>query len=372
MPARTVLLAFAFAVLSTPWLASLDSTGGLRTDPTQATAPQAPPGEALDVRVVTDEPEAVLAIARKRKAGERIGEDDWARLFASEGYVRLKKREASLQRAFSDEEFKAFVLSAKTLDAAETYRAQLAGWKTLDARAAAAVALRYLPAGTRLRGRIYPSIKPRENSFVFELTTDPAIFFYMNPAGTQPVSENTLAHELHHVGFAAACNAATEKRIGTYPHAAARVLEMVGSFAEGLAMLAAAGGPGVHPHATSAPEIRAGWDRDVANFDHDLRRVERFFLDVLEGRLTNTEIGKQHMDFFGVQGPWYTVGWKMAVTIEKIHGHDAVVASFCDWTQLLPAYNRAAREEDAKEGVRPATWSPKLMERLDERRERTP
>lgn len=275
-----------------------------------------------------------------------------------------------MQRAFSDEEFKAFVLSSKTLEAAETYRAQLAGWKALDASAAAAVALRYLPAGARLHATIYPSIKPRPNSFVFELTTNPAIFFYMDPATTQPVSENTLAHELHHVGVAAACNPATEKKIATYPRPAAHVLEMVGSFSEGLAMLAAAGGPDVHPHAMSTPEMRAGWDRDVANFDQDLRTVETFFLDVLDRRLTDADIEKRHMDFFGFQGPWYTVGWKMAVTIEKVHGHDAVVASFCDWTQLLSSYNEAAREVHAKGGARLATWSPKLLERLNDRQER--
>lgn len=369
MTARRVLFGFLFAVSAVPLLQASASPaavpGAARFE---ARAAQRPAEAALDVRVVTDEPEAVLAIARKKEAGDPIGEEDWGRLFASEGYVRLKKREASLQRTFTDEDFKAFVLSEKTLSSADVYEAQLAKWKTLDARAAAAVALRYLPEGTKLRGRIYPSIKPRENSFVFELTTDPAIFFYMNPAEAQPVSENTLAHELHHVGFASGCDAAAEKKIAAYPERTARVLEVVGSFSEGLAMLAAAGGPDVHPHATSTPEIRAGWDRDVANFDQDLRKVEAFFLDVLEGRLTDTsEIRKRHMDFFGFQGPWYTVGWRMAVTIEKAYGHDALVASFCDWTTLLPTYDRAARGANAKGGAQLATWSARLIEAIGKR-----
>ncbi|HSK09137.1 MAG TPA: DUF5700 domain-containing putative Zn-dependent protease, partial [Vicinamibacterales bacterium] len=323
----------------------------------------APAAGSLDVRVVTDEPEAVLAIATRKKAGEPVGVEEWQRLFASEGYLRLKNREASMNRAFTDEEFKTFVLSEKTLGAAAVYQAQLAKWKTLDAKSAAALALRYLPAGTRLRASIYPSIKPRENSFVFELATDPAIFFFMNPGDPDPVSENTLAHELHHVGLASACDPAVEKTIGKYPERAARVLEMVGSFAEGLAMVAAAGGPDVHPHAGSTPEIRAGWDRDVANFDEDLRKVEAFFLDVLDGRLTDpADIRKRHMDFFGFQGPWYTVGWKMAVTIEKAYGHEAVVESFCNWTTLLETYNGAAREASAKSAARLATWSPRLVD----------
>jgi hypothetical protein len=38
------------------------------------------------------------------------------------------------------------------------------------------------------------------------------------------------------------------------------------------------------------------------------------------------------MSFFGVQRPWYTVGWQMAVVIEKTMGQDVLIASMCDHT----------------------------------------
>jgi hypothetical protein len=41
----------------------------------------------------------------------------------------------------------------------------------------------------------------------------------------------------------------------------------LGAFGEGFAVLAAAGGPAVHPHATGTAEDRARWDEDVANFN---------------------------------------------------------------------------------------------------------
>ncbi|HET8783729.1 MAG TPA: hypothetical protein VFM63_15055, partial [Pyrinomonadaceae bacterium] len=49
--------------------------------------------QQLDVRLVTDEAEAVLAILAKKKVNEAITQTDWARVFSSEGYTRLKKRE---------------------------------------------------------------------------------------------------------------------------------------------------------------------------------------------------------------------------------------------------------------------------------------
>src|SRR5215470_13856832 len=78
----------------------------------------------VNVRLVTDEAEAVLSILAKRKANEAITDSDWQRVFQSEGYVRLKKRETSMQRSFEDADFKTFVLSdqlaARTPALAET------------------------------------------------------------------------------------------------------------------------------------------------------------------------------------------------------------------------------------------------------------
>jgi hypothetical protein len=296
-------------------------------------------GEQVDVRVVADEAEAVLAILEKRAAGRPVVEADWERLFASEGYVRLEKRERSMKRPFDRADFEAFVLS----DALAARRAALAEtlgrWRRADVAAAAARALAYLPAGAHIRAKLYPVVKPRDNSFVFETKTDPAIFLYLDPAVGREKLENTLAHELHHIGLGGGCAAAA----GDRPPREQAVLDWTGPFGEGLAMLAAAGGPDAHPHAVSEAADRARWDRDVANYREDFAKVERFFLDVLEGRLDDeARQNEAGFAFFGEQGPWYTVGWKMAVTIERAFGRDAVVASFCDRRKLFETYNHAA------------------------------
>lgn len=119
--------------------------------------------------------------------------------------------------------------------------------------------------------------------------------------------------------------------------------EWLGAFGEGVAMLAAAGGPDVHPHAASPAEDRLRWDRDVANSAADLRRLESFFLDILDHRLTDPDSTRQAaMTFFGVQGPWYTVGWLMASTVERAGGRRALVKTLCDPVWLLRRYNAVA------------------------------
>src|SRR3982751_4331266 len=65
----------------------------------------------IQVTVVADEADAVLAILDRAAAGAAADSAQWARLVASEGYVRLREREAGMGRAFTDSSFRAFVLS---------------------------------------------------------------------------------------------------------------------------------------------------------------------------------------------------------------------------------------------------------------------
>ncbi|MFW6202629.1 MAG: DUF5700 domain-containing putative Zn-dependent protease, partial [Gemmatimonadota bacterium] len=156
--------------------------------------------DRLDIRLVTDEAEAVLAILDLRAAGRTPGGDDWRRLFSSEGYTRLVAREHSMGRPFEDSTFRAFALSNELLERAPALRETLGAWVRADPRAAARNAFRYLPPGTEIRAKVYPAIKPAANSFVFEPATDPAIFLYLDPDVSPETFANIVAHELHHIG----------------------------------------------------------------------------------------------------------------------------------------------------------------------------
>jgi len=312
----------------------------------------------------TDEAEAALAILDKSNAKQPIGDADWQRLFATEPYTRLKKREASMHRDFTDDDFKNFVLSGDLLAKKDALRHTLEEWKKADLNASARRVLAYLPEQAHIRASVFPVIKPKANSFVFEPGTDPAIFLYLDPDESAAKFENTVAHELHHIGFASASSLA-EARTKDLPANVKAAVEWMGAFGEGFAMLAAAGSPDVHPHASSSPEERARWDHDMANFNQDLETLQSFFVDVINQKLkTKDEIDERAYTFFGVQGPWYTVGYKMAVVIEKHYGGATLIECMLNPATLLARYDDAATEINRGGKEHLALWSPELTQSI--------
>jgi hypothetical protein len=325
---------------------------------------------AVEVRIDAGAARAVLTILEKRRAGAAIGDVDWTQLFATAGYRRLKARELAMGREFGDAAFREFVMSGDLLARARSLAETLEAWERIDATAAARRALVYLPKGARIRATIFPVIKPRDNSFVFDVATDPAIFLYLDPKVAPEKFENTLAHELHHIGYGTACTSSEEAAVPGTTATARSAVRWMGAFGEGLAMLAAAGGPDVHPHATSPADERERWDADVARFNDDLRRVEQFLLDVAAGRLDEQQQREAAMAFYGVQGPWYTVGWRMSTVVERGLGRDRLVELSCDSVALLRAYNEVAARQNAAGGEQLALWSPELFASVGARRPR--
>jgi hypothetical protein len=304
-----------------------------------------PAPDTEDVRMVPDEAYAVLTILDKRHRGETITEADWGQVFTSEGYVRLKAREHSMQRKFEDDTFREFVMSDALLARREELAKTLQSWLTADITNARDLALAYLPKGARLRAKVYPVIKPATNSFVFDLAGDPAIFMYIE---SQPreVFESTIAHELHHVGYAANCPPNPDTWIS--------------AFGEGIATLAAAGGP--HGTPQKRPEVAAEWAMQMAQYEQNFRAVADFLIAAKKGELTADAQRKRGFEFFGMVGPWYTVGWKMAVVIETIEGRDALIEASCGGRELLRAYNRSVPKWREKTGEALPLWPPALVD----------
>jgi hypothetical protein len=309
--------------------------------------------------MVTDEAEAVLRILDARAEGRTPDEADWQRLFATEGYRRLRQREASLERPFEDSAFREFALSADLLSRAPALRRTLRAWTRVDPTSAARRAFAYLPENAVIRAKVYPVIKPRTNSFVFEPRTNPAIFLYLDPKVTPAKLENTVTHELHHIGVASAC---PDDPRTALPENVKNALDWMSGFAEGRAVLAAAGSPDVHPHMTSEAAERAVWDRDVAHVARDFERLEAFFVSLLDGKLDEKERTRQGMAFVSTadvpQGAYYTVGWTMASAIERRFGRERLIESLCDPVKFLSDYNSAAA--DAKL----TRWSDALIARI--------
>lgn len=307
----------------------------------------------------------MLAILDKHNAGATITDADWQRLFSTEPYVRLKKRESAMHRDFTDDDFKTFVLSPELAARAALLRQTLDNWKRTDLAASARRVLTYLPEQAAIKAKVFPVIKPGRNSFVFDTQSDPAIFLYLNPEESAAKFENIVAHELHHIGFSSIAELAEASQKNVSSDAKPAV-EWMGAFGEGFAMLAAAGGPDVDPHAASSPKERERWNHDLANFTGDLAAVQQFFLDIINHKLAGEgKIAERAAPFYGdAQGAWYTVGYKMSVIVEKRFGRKVLIDCMLDPRQLLARYNQAAEELNHGGAGKLALWSSELLQAI--------
>ncbi len=320
-------------------------------------------GDRVSLRFCGEQAEAALSIVCKLAGAAPADEDDWARMFATEPYIRLKEREASVGRPFADAEFRAFLLSSETRRQLPALKQALAAWSQLPLSAIASRALEYLPASARIHARLFPVIKPTPNSFVHGSSDDAMVFLHLDPTLLMPQVEALIAHELHHIGlFPFECEDDLRQDL---PPPVRRAVGLMRDFREGYAVLAAAGGPDVHPRHFDGVAERELWNRSMAQFGRDLKAIEKLLLDVVHERLTLEQSQRIAMEFFGRQGPWYTVGWRMAATVEQRFGRALLLDCMLDPRLLLLCYNsaaiRAARDAGA-EGL--PIWSLELMRAL--------
>ena len=79
---------------------------------------------------------------------------------------------------------------------------------------------------------------------------------------------------------------------------------------------------------------------------------------------TKDEINERGYSFFGVQGPWYTVGYKMAVIVEMRYGRVTLIDYMIDPRELLARYNSVATERNQSPAEQLALWSPELLSKI--------
>ena len=301
----------------------------------------------LQLAVDDSQARAVLAILDSLARGDQPAESDWQRLESSAGYRRWSERQQVIGHPVDQHVFREFLRSAGLNAQRDGLHTKASEWSALDARAAGAMAAAYLPAGTPLRATVYPLIKASKNTFVYDLGGSPAIFFSIDLSESAAAFTNTLTHELHHVGVATACDADESDATST---SSARTLKWLSAFSEGRAVLAAAGSPDAHPHEHSPVAAVAQWERDLRQAHEDIPRLQAFFESLMKDSLSDDEATQRGMAFINdserPQGPFYTVGWLMASTIERELGRNRLIASTCSPEQLLLDYDAAIRQRD--------------------------
>jgi len=232
--------------------------------------------DRIQLTLDTSEADQVLVIIALHSESKPIPDSEWQKLFATAPYQRLKQREKAIgekfhdpTRAFNDDDFKRFVLSDDLVPRAAAVASTLELWKKADLRQDASRVLAYLPLDATLRAKVYPVIKPGTNSFVWELSTDPTIFLYLDPEVSRDKFENIVAHELHHIGLGSV-GPIYDRKIAALPEPAHTAADWMGAFGEGMAMLAAAGGPDVArtlpARPRSAPAGNMTWESSTRTF----------------------------------------------------------------------------------------------------------
>jgi hypothetical protein len=319
---------------------------------------------AIRLQLDSSEADQAIVILERERSGRPVAEQEWKRLFATAPYRALKGREASMGRSFTDDQFKAFLSSPEALAQRDIWKRTVAGMKTADMTTIGKRVLNWLPAGATLGAKVFPEIKPLQNSFVWKQQPgdSPAIFLAVQKQSRDSF-ENTVAHELHHIGLDS-LEARQEALQAGLPAQVKLAVKWMGAFGEGEAMLAAAGSTDRHPHWEDDAAARARWDGDLMHFDADLKSVQDLLLDILDGKpTTDAEIQKRAAPFWGYQGAWYTVGYEMAALVDKRFGRKSFDECLLDPRLLLERYNEVAREANAQ-GASLETWSPELMRKL--------
>jgi hypothetical protein len=247
----------------------------------------------------------------------------------------------------------------------DVWKRTVAGMKSANMAMIGKHVLEWLPAGATLHASVFPEIKPKPNSFVWQVQPQnaPAIFLAVQKQSKDSF-KNTVAHELHHIGLDS-LDARQEALQAGLPKQVKLAMKWLSAFGEGEAVLAAAGSDELHPHWEDDAVARARWDSDFMHFDADLKSVQALLFDILDGRLTtDAEIQKRAAPFWGYQGAWYTVGYEMAVLVDKRFGRKSFDECLLDPRLLLVRYNQVAKEANAQ-GAALETWSPELLQRLE-------
>ncbi len=319
------------------------------------------------VTIVLDEANAALAVLEERQSSGGVREATWERLWSTEGFKRLDARQNHYGDSETRDRMRHHLLSEEPLQRIAELRQAIADWERVDLEKTAERALAYLPEGQAIRAKIYPVIKKKSNSFVFEVSTDPAIFMFVDGKKSTERIEDILAHEFHHVGLVGCQQPLNYDNL---PQPVQKTLDWMGTFGEGQAMLASAGGPEVHPARRAPASEWMTWERDVANFNRDLKRIEAFLWSVAKGELPKDEQRSTWFSFVNAdevpQGAFYTVGWKMAATIERFRGRNHLVDRLCDPRLFLEAYNEIIADYGLPDGSGLAQWDSAFLGLLKE------
>ena len=261
-------------------------------------------------------------------------------------------------------EFKDFVMNKIASDRYISYKKSLEKLKSMNLDDIINRTRDYLPDNTRLDTDIVPVIKPQKNSFIHRINDKLILFLYLEPDISKEKLENKLIHELHHIGLDYVYQ---NSDYSCLSKPAQKVIEWTNAFGEGFAMLAAAKGLENHPNKFDE-DLKIKWDKNMENFNKDFLKIQNFLLAILEGHFADDQKlynrGFQLMTNNDGQGSWYTVGYQIAVIIEREAGREVLIECMKDLTKIYFQYNNLVEIYNKKRNEDLPKWNDKILTSL--------
>jgi len=318
----------------------------------------------VSLNLITDEVEILIDILKRKDNNKPIKKVQWDELFNSNGFKILTVREKEMNQGIDKFEFKDFVMNKIASDRYISYKKSLEKLKSMNLDDIINRTRDYLPDNTRLDTDIVPVIKPQKNSFIHRINDKLILFLYLEPDISKEKLENKLIHELHHIGLDYVYQ---NSDYSCLSKPAQKVIEWTNAFGEGFAMLAAAKGLENHPNKFDK-DLKSKWDENMGNFNKDFHKIQNFLLAILEGHFADDQKlynrGFQLMTNNDGQGSWYTVGYQIAVIIEREAGREVLIECMKDLTKIYFQYNNLVEIYNKKRNEDLPKWNDKILTSL--------
>jgi len=318
----------------------------------------------VSLNLITDEVEILIEILKRKDNNKPINKEQWDELFNSIGFKMLARRETEMNEGIDKSEFKEFVMNKIASDKYNHYKKSLEKLKSMNSDEIIKITKDYLPKNTELDTDIIPVIKPQKNSFIHRINDKLVLFLYLEPDILKEKMENKLIHELHHIGLDYVYQ---NSDYSCLSKPAQKVIEWTNAFGEGFAMLAAAKGLENHPNKFDK-DLKSKWDENMGNFNKDFHKIQNFLLAILEGHFADDQKlynrGFQLMTNNGGQGSWYTVGYQIAVIIEREAGREVLIECMKDLTKIYFQYNNLVEIYNKKRNEDLPKWNDKILTSL--------
>jgi len=318
----------------------------------------------VSLNLITDEVGILIDILKRKDNNKPIKKVQWDELFNSNGFKILTVREKEMNQGIDKFEFKDFVMNKIASDRYISYKKSLEKLKSMNLDDIINRTRDYLPDNTRLDTDIVPVIKPQKNSFIHRINDKLILFLYLEPDISKEKLENKLIHELHHIGLDYVYQ---NSDYSCLSKPAQKVIEWTNAFGEGFAMLAAAKGLENHPNKFDK-DLKSKWDENMGNFNKDFHKIQNFLLAILEGHFADDQKlynrGFQLMTNNDGQGSWYTVGYQIAVIIEREAGREVLIECMKDLTKIYFQYNNLVEIYNKKRNEDLPKWNDKILTSL--------